>query len=349
MTFGPSCDARVTLVSDREDEPRRPIEHLARREASITRRNQIEVAYKIRSEAPSPAPVAHVGRDGCRHYRPGDRARGTGGTGRDCRQGERRCSARRALRADAHRRLRTVGRDCALRDYERHGDELRLFDHKTERPRDALCLHRPVGWPRGLAGFHDNGHARGRAGVSQSMLGEVSRAGIGEQVTYNGHPLYLFDSVPGLPGGEAYDEPSIPADHGVWWLLSPSGVFVGSEGTLTTVTINGKKELAADTIDGGGVLTVPVYSFSKGTACTGACAADFSPLYAQGSPGLAAGLPTKAGLAMRADGTDQRTWAGKALYLYSNEGFAIGPSGVAAKGNGNGVHVDGGVFSLVTP
>ena len=200
-------------------------------------------------------------------------------------------------------------------------------------------------WPA----FTTTGTPVAGPGVSQSMLGEVSRAGIGEQVTYNGHPLYLFDSVPGLPGGEAWDEPSIPADHGVWWLLSPSGVFVGSEGTLTTVTINGKKELAADTIDGGGVLTVPVYSFSKGTACTGACAADFSPLYAQGSPGLAAGLPTKAGLAMRADGTDQRTWGGKALYLYSNEGFAIGPSGVAAKGNGNGVHVDGGVFSLVTP
>ncbi|HXW82605.1 MAG TPA: hypothetical protein VEJ84_24115, partial [Acidimicrobiales bacterium] len=186
-------------------------------------------------------------------------------------------------------------------------------------------------------------------GASQSMLGEVSRAGVGEQVTYNGHPLYLFDEVPGLPGGESWDESSIPADHGVWWLLSPGGVFVGSEGTLTTLTIAGKKELAADMIDGGGVLPVPVYSFSKGTACTAACAAEFSPLYAQGSPGLAAGLPAKAGLAMRADGTDQRTWAGKALYVYGDEAFAIGPTGVLAKGNGNGTHVAGGIFSLVAP
>jgi predicted lipoprotein with Yx(FWY)xxD motif len=186
-------------------------------------------------------------------------------------------------------------------------------------------------------------------GVAQSMLGEVSRAGVGEQVTYNGHPLYLFDSVPGLPSGEAWDESSIPPDHGVWWLLSPSGVFVGSEGTFTMITIAGKKELAADMIDAGGVLPVPVYSFSKGTACTGACAVDFSPLYAQGSPGLAAGLASRAGLVMRADGTDQRTWGGKALYLYSNEGFAIGPSGVAAKGTGNGVHVAGGTFTLVAP
>jgi predicted lipoprotein with Yx(FWY)xxD motif len=200
-------------------------------------------------------------------------------------------------------------------------------------------------WPA----FTTTGTPVAGPGVSQSMLGEVSRAGIGEQVTYNGHPLYLFDSVPGLPGGDGWDEASIPADHGVWWLLSPSGVFIGSEGTLATVTIAGKKELAADMIDGGGVIPLPVYSFSKGTGCTAACAADFSPLYAQGSAGLAAGLPASAGLVMRADGTDQRTWAGKPLYLYSDEGLAIGPSGVAPKGNGNGANVDGGTFSLVAP
>jgi predicted lipoprotein with Yx(FWY)xxD motif len=186
-------------------------------------------------------------------------------------------------------------------------------------------------------------------GVSKSLLGEVSRPGIGEQVTYNGHPLYLFDEVPGLPSGETWDEATIPADHGVWWLLTPRGVFLGSEGTVTTVKIGAKKRLAADTVDGGGVLPVPVYSFSKGTKCTGACAVEFSPLYAQGSPGLAAGLPAKAGLVMRADGSEQRTWAGKPLYLYSDEALSIGPSGIAPKGNGNGVHAFGGVFSLVAP
>jgi hypothetical protein len=94
-------------------------------------------------------------------------------------------------------------------------------------------------WPA----FTTTGTPVAGPGASQSMLGEVSRPGIGEQVTYNGHPLYLFDSVPGLPGGAAWDEATIPADHGVWWLLSPGGAFVGSEGTLTTLTIAGKKDL----------------------------------------------------------------------------------------------------------
>lgn len=185
-------------------------------------------------------------------------------------------------------------------------------------------------------------------GVKKSLLGEVKRAGIGEQVTYNGHPLYLFDQVPGAPSGEGWDEPTLPADHGAWWLVAPSGVLVGSEGVLSTATIHGQKDLAAELVDGGGVVVVPVYTYSGGTNCTGQCAVDFSPLYAQGTPGLIAGLSNKAGLATRTDGSMQRTWAGKALYVYSNEGIALSATGISFKGNGSGVKVSGGSFSLVS-
>jgi predicted lipoprotein with Yx(FWY)xxD motif len=185
-------------------------------------------------------------------------------------------------------------------------------------------------------------------GVKQSMLGEVDRKGVGEQVTYNGHPLYLFDEIPGSPSGESWDEPSLPADHGMWWLLSPSGVPIGSEGTLSTVTIKGHTYLGAQVIDGaGGVLVVPVYGYSGSTTCTGLCAVKFPPLYAQGSPGLSAGLAGSAGIVTRSDGSQQRTWNGKALYVFSDEGLAIGRGGLSVAGNGNGVKESGGTFSLI--
>jgi predicted lipoprotein with Yx(FWY)xxD motif len=186
-------------------------------------------------------------------------------------------------------------------------------------------------------------------GIKQSLLGEVNRAGIGEQVTYAGHPLYLFDEVPGIPTGENWDEPSIPADHGMWWLLSPSGVPIGSEGVLSTVTIKGHQYLGTQVIDAGGVVVVPVYSYSGGAACTGECAAAFPPLYAQGSPGLTSTLTQKGGLVTRADGSQQRTWDGHALYVFGSEGLSVGATGVNVAGNGNGVKESGGTFTLVTP
>jgi predicted lipoprotein with Yx(FWY)xxD motif len=184
-------------------------------------------------------------------------------------------------------------------------------------------------------------------GVKKSMLGEVERAGVGEQITYNGHPLYLFDQIPGAPSGENWDEPSLPPDHGAWWLVSPSGIPIGPEGVLSTVLINGHKDLGTELVDGGGTVVVPVYAYSGGTACTSTCAVDFPPLYAQGSPGLATGLPSTAGLVTRADGSNQRTWAGKALYVYGNEGVALTAKGISFKGNGNGLKISGGTFSLV--
>lgn len=202
-----------------------------------------------------------------------------------------------------------------------------------------------VDWPA----YTTTGTPVAGPGVKQSLLGEVERKGVGEQVTYNGHPLYLFDEIPGSPSGEGWDEPSLPADHGMWWLLSPAGVPVGSEGTLSTVTIKGHTYLGAQVIDGaGGVLTVPVYAYSGVTACTGQCTVDFPPLYAQGSAGLATGLTGTVGVVARSDGSQQRTWNGKALYVDGDEGLAIGQSGISVAGNGNGHKESGGTFALIS-
>jgi hypothetical protein len=65
------------------------------------------------------------------------------------------------------------------------------------------------------------------SGVNQRLLGTVDRPGIGRQVTYAGHPLYLFDppSVPLMPAGEDYFETvaQMLPWHGLWRLVSSEG------------------------------------------------------------------------------------------------------------------------------
>jgi predicted lipoprotein with Yx(FWY)xxD motif len=190
------------------------------------------------------------------------------------------------------------------------------------------------------------------AGVSQSLLGVLKRAGIGEQVTYAGHPLYLFDQGPGQVTGEGWDEPSLPPWHGVWWLVSPSGAALAWPGTLTTTDIAGKTVLATMMLTGIGWEPFPVYSYSKdgpsSSACTGPCAAAWPPVLTKGRVGLESPLASANVSAIKlADGTDQVTYKGKPLYLYGAE--AIAPQGMTyvATGSGNGAKVGGGTFDLV--
>ena len=92
----------------------------------------------------------------------------------------------------------------------------------------------------------NNGTPVAGPGVSQALLGRVYRKHVGWQVTYAGHPLYLFDQAPGQVTGEGWFEPGplLPPWHGIWWLISAGGTPVPWAGTLTTTTIGGKTVLA---------------------------------------------------------------------------------------------------------
>jgi predicted lipoprotein with Yx(FWY)xxD motif len=188
-------------------------------------------------------------------------------------------------------------------------------------------------------------------GVSQRLLGTVQRAGIGEQVTYAGHPLYLFDNGPGEVNGEGVDEPSLPPWHGVWYLMSPSGRALPWAGTLTTMKVHGREVLGVPMLTGAGWIDFPVYSFSKDSplhsACTGPCARAFPPVLTSGTPGLSGGLrPARLGTLCTPEGT-QVSYGGRPLYLFSDEGITETATGFAATGSGNGVRVGGGTFRLV--
>jgi len=57
-------------------------------------------------------------------------------------------------------------------------------------------------------------------GVDASLLGTVTRTDGGEQVTYNGWPLYFFvgDAAPGDTNGQGL--------NGIWWVVNAAGEAV---------------------------------------------------------------------------------------------------------------------------
>jgi predicted lipoprotein with Yx(FWY)xxD motif len=192
-------------------------------------------------------------------------------------------------------------------------------------------------------------------GVIQALLSRVWRKGVGWQVTYAGHPLYLFDQAPGFVTGEGWFEPGLPPWHGIWWLMSRYGQPVPWAGTLTTTRIGGKKVLAESYMTGAGWVNFPVYTFSRDVPgvvalCSlgSACRRAWPPVLTDSSPGYT-GLPGYAiGGVGIPFGLTQVTWFGRPLYLFSNEQLTLTSTGApAALGNGNGIHAFGGTFRLV--
>ena len=71
-------------------------------------------------------------------------------------------------------------------------------------------------WPPLLA----TGTPTAGSGLTVSKLGTITRSGGNRQVTYNGHPLYLFvkDTKPGQTNGQG-----VTAFGAAWFALTPSG------------------------------------------------------------------------------------------------------------------------------
>jgi predicted lipoprotein with Yx(FWY)xxD motif len=191
-------------------------------------------------------------------------------------------------------------------------------------------------------------------GVSGTLLGTVNRKGVGTQITYAGHPLYLFDQMPGQVTGEGWFEPGLPPWFGIWWLMSPDGSPLPWAGSLaTTMTAGGKTVLAVYQLTGAGWQKFPLYTFSADSssyaACSAiaACARAWPPALTSGSPGSTGLTASNIGTLGIPGGLDQVTWAGNPLYLFSHEQITLGPGGFAPLGNGNGIKAFGGTFSLV--
>jgi predicted lipoprotein with Yx(FWY)xxD motif len=205
-------------------------------------------------------------------------------------------------------------------------------------------------WP---AITSNNGRPVAGPGVSQALLGRVYRKHVGWQITYAGYPLYLFDRGPSQVTGQGWFEPGIPPWHGIWWLMSAYGQPVPWAGTVTTVTIGGKKVLAESYNTGVGWINFPVYTFSGdsyGPRCSliSACRRAWPPVLTSGTPGSFGVSAANIGGVGIPLGLTQTTWKGAPLYLFASEQLAPTASGgFGPLGNGNGIKAFGGTFSLV--
>ena len=166
-------------------------------------------------------------------------------------------------------------------------------------------------------------------GVNRDQIGILQRPDGTRQVTYNGHPVYMFafdmgpGAASGLINGGYYPDQFA---HGVWYLLSPAGM--ANPGPLAV----GSMQSAQGTIIGinppspNSSRPFAVYSFSADTpstsACTGTCARYWPPVLVAGSLTAEAGSGVnQAGLGTitRPDGTFQVTYYGHPLYFFAND------------------------------
>ncbi len=227
----------------------------------------------------------------------------------------------------------------------------------------GLTTEKKVDWPA----LTTSGPPIAGPGVDASLLGEVYRSDLrADQVTYNGHPLYLFDPGPdSFFGANFYEtvEP-LPPWHTSWYLVSADGTPATGAAMLETESPqNGAgyhtTKLAVEMLPGVAKhgAAVSVYTFSaddpNSSTCYGPCAIDFIPVYTAGTPVAGPGVDASAiGVIKRFDGTKQVTYNGHPLYIYSQEQPLPGKHGLSTKGtagNGKGVTAFGGHLQMVQP
>jgi predicted lipoprotein with Yx(FWY)xxD motif len=215
-------------------------------------------------------------------------------------------------------------------------------------------------WPA----FTSRGTPIAKRGVDQKLLGVIERQGIGDQVTYGGHPLYLFDapSSPFKPQGEDYVETVHPLApwHGYWSLVAAgSGSPAPGVATLETgLLMNGTRVLAVARDVNVRPFAVTVYTLDGGAKgsplCAGSCTREWIALLTSGRARARSGVVGAAlGVVRVAGGVEQVTYDRRPLYLYASERAtltdAVKLRTAGTAGNGEGLSANGSArFFYVT-
>jgi predicted lipoprotein with Yx(FWY)xxD motif len=180
-------------------------------------------------------------------------------------------------------------------------------------------------------------------------LAVITRPDGGQQVTYNGLPVYMFsgDSKPGDTNGEG-----IPDPPGTWHVVKVSAAAPGPGTTPSqAVTAAFPPQAAANPKLGtimvdaqGRTLYILTAEAGAHLACTGKCLSVWPPLLwpsGAAAPHVA-GFSGTFGSVPRPDGSLQVTFNSLPLYIFSKDS-APGDT------NGEGIKAFGGVWHAATP
>jgi predicted lipoprotein with Yx(FWY)xxD motif len=184
-------------------------------------------------------------------------------------------------------------------------------------------------------------------------LGVITRQDIGQQLTYNGLPLYMFsgDAKAGDTNGEG-----VPDPPGTWHAAAVAAASTNPTAGPTATSVPPLAAAfppqAASNPKLGTILTDAngrtLYYLTSETgsqfACTGKCLSFWPPLHwPSGAASLTVtGFPGTFGSVPRPDGSLQVTYNSSPLYIFAND-KAPGDT------NGEGVKAFGGTWHAVTP
>jgi predicted lipoprotein with Yx(FWY)xxD motif len=172
--------------------------------------------------------------------------------------------------------------------------------------------------------------------VTASLLGTITRADGGTQVTYSGMPLYYFaaDKAAGDTKGQGVKS--------VWYVIDATGMQIttasaaagASSSAGAAVDVGQNAALGSFLVDSKGKT---LYLYTKDAPNTSNCygrrASYWPPLLNTGAPVAGAGLTASMlGTTKRTDGTTQVTYNGWPLYYYVSDKAAGDTSGENVQG-----------------
>jgi predicted lipoprotein with Yx(FWY)xxD motif len=233
-----------------------------------------------------------------------------------------------------------VGQNAVLGSFLVDSKGMTLYIYTKDTANTSTCTGTCANnWPPLLT----SGAPTAGTGVTASLLGSITRADGGIQVTYDGRPLYYFaaDKAAGDTKGQGVKN--------VWYVIDPNGKSVTSAPASTGVSPSGgavvnvgkNSTLGSFLVDSKGMTLYLYTKDSPNTSnCYGSCATYWPPLLTTGAPIAGTGVTgSLLGTTKRTDGTTQVTYNGWPLYYYVTD---------KAAGDTTGENVQG-VWFVITP